>query len=279
MKRTVISEFNDQELVYNHLCYENISWNEISPQTHDVFEMIYVKEGNFSYLIEEKAYQVKKNSLILTEPGKMHNMKFHNFDVYDRYDVFFEDESILPSILKKLPLEINVINLNDYPAVLDLFLKMDFYCENFSGNELKNILNKIVEEVLYNIIYITQRFQNSNSNGTYTANPLIAQAVDYIGNHLCENLSLETLCNELFISKSQLHQIFERHMQISPRKYIIEKRLVSAQRMIRLGERPTNIYSLFTFKDYSSFYRAYKKHFGYPPSMELNHKALRKIEF
>ena len=49
-------------------------------------------------------------------------------------------------------------------------------------------------------------------------------------------------------------------------KYIKTKRLLAAREMIRIGEKPTNVYLKVKYNDYTTFFRAYKEFFGYSPS-------------
>ena len=48
----------------------------------------------------------------------------------------------------------------------------------------------------------------------------------------------------------------------------MQKRLIYAQKLIVKGQKPSKTYSDSGFSDYSSFYKAYLKFFGYPPSEE-----------
>jgi AraC-like DNA-binding protein len=77
---------------------------------------------------------------------------------------------------------------------------------------------------------------------------------------------IDEICNELFITKSHLHHLFMKHLNITPKKYITSKRLAMAQREISFGAKPTDVYVKCGFSDYSTFYRAYKNQFGRPPS-------------
>jgi AraC-like DNA-binding protein len=156
---------------------------------------------------------------------------------------------------------------------------MDYYCKHFEGDELKKILADLVEEIFYNIIIVTEKYPQNKLNGNYTANPIIASVIEYIDNNISRHFTIEDLCNELFVSKSYLHQLFLRHMQMSPQKYVNSKRLLMAQKEIRAFAKPTEVFAKCGFSDYSSFYRAYKKFFGYPPSEEHDRKIFRVIDF
>ena len=271
-------EFNDNHLVYNHRHMKQVSTYRIPPQVHDIYEMIYVKTGNLIYSVEEKSYQVRSNSLILTRPGKLHILQLEETGEYDRYDIFFEAEVTLKSVLEQIPAELDVVAFDEETPLLPLFQKMDHYCNHFEGQELKTVLCNLVEQIIYELVIFLQQ-DTSKQTGRHTANPTVAAAIEYIDNHLHMDLSLDTLCKELYISKSYLHQLFIRFLQISPKRYIAGKRLIAAQQAIRSGEHPTDIYTRFGFSDYSSFYRAYCKQFGYAPSEELDRRVGREIAF
>lgn len=279
MNTQVLSEFSSKKITYNHVVHTEISPYTIDSHCHDAFEIIYLKNGDLTYNIEGKKYHIKKNSLIFAKPFLTHSINVNSPEIYDRHAFLFENSIVKDSVFNRLPAEMNVINLNEYPKISEIFDKADFYSKHFKDEELKKILSNIVEEVFYNIIIVSENFAESNINGKYSANPIIASVVEFINNNLSEPFTVEDICKELFISKSYLHGIFMKHMQITPQKYISQKRLLIAQKEIRALAKPTEIYTLCGFSDYSSFYRAYKKYFGYPPSEELNHEIVRTIEF
>ena len=161
---------------------------------------------------------------------------------------------------------------------MELFQKMERYCGHFEGAELKAVMTNLVEQIVCEIIIFLQQGAAKQAS-RHTVNPTVAAAIEYIDSHLDQNISLDTLCKELYISKSYLHQLFMRHLQTTPRRYIAGKQLLAAQQAIRSGERPTDIYTQFGFSEYSSFYRAYHKLFGYAPSEEGSHRVIQRIEF
>ena len=57
-----------------------------------------------------------------------------------------------------------------------------------------------------------------------------------------------------------------KELGISLYKYITEKRLIFANKLLEQGEKPTKIYVQCGYKDYPTFYKAYTKMFGKSPS-------------
>ena len=101
-------------------------------------------------------------------------------------------------------------------------------------------------------------------------NPILENALTYIREHLTEIESVEEISRALYITKSHLHHLFSRNLQLTPAKYITQKRLMLAQKRIRRGEKPTAVFAECGFEDYATFFRNYKKHFGYSPAEHNN---------
>ena len=59
-------------------------------------------------------------------------------------------------------------------------------------------------------------------------------------------------------------------MGISITDYISMQRIAMAKKLISQGGSASKIYSECGFNDYSSFYRAFVKNFGYSPKEEKN---------
>lgn len=275
MSLATYAEYYDHRLSYNHRRIVNTEIFRFEPQTHDAFEIIYVKEGNITYRVDEKTFSVTNNSLILTRPGKMHLMDFNTNSTYERYDIIFDRNIIFKDIYSGLSSELHVIDCDSIPLVSGIFEKMDFYCNNFSSGALGNILVHLTEEIFYNIVLKNQPAKPLN----YTIDTQFADLIEYIDSHLCEPITLETICKELYISKSKLHKIFDHHLNITPKKYIRSKRLSLAQKLLHQGLGATNIYEKCGYSDYSSFYRSFKKEFGYPPSIENTKSTIRAISY
>lgn len=265
--------YRAHDFIYNHVCLEAPC--DFPFHIHDIFELIYLKKGNVSYMVEGKLYKPVKNSLLLTRPLENHAITINSPLPYERYNILFDEQKLSSNILSELSPDTMMLNFEDNALVSDIFKKMDYYCENFEGDKLQTILMHLTEEVLYNCVLTSQ---NSVQNAICTTNPILQAFLVYVGQNINTPLNVDTICNKLFISKSHLHHLFMRHLRITPQKYILSKKMVIAQRELRSGRKATDVYTDCGFSDYSTFFRAYKKYFGHAPSNEINTDIIRKIQ-
>ena len=274
MEETLFSSYYDLQISFNHKRIKMLDFSGVDSHSHDVFEFIYLNKGSLTYIIDEKTFKVEEDSLIITRPGNLHMINFDDSLIYDRHNIIFEEGIVFPEIYERLAKCPDVISCKNHPQIGELFRKADFYCSHFSGDALKNVLSHLIDEIAYNAVILNG---NDSEETACDTNPLFARVIEYIDNNLTKDFTLETLCSELYISKSQLNNIFREHLNITPKKYVALKRLNYAQKMLQQGYGATKVFEQCGFFDYSAFYRSYKNHFGYSPSEELTRHTIRNI--
>lgn len=95
---------------------------------------------------------------------------------------------------------------------------------------------------------------------------VISEILEYINRNLSEDLSIETLCDKFYLSKSRLITRFKQVTGMPPHQYINKKRIALASSLISSGASANIAATKSGFVDYSSFYRVYKKEFGVSPN-------------
>ena len=126
-------------------------------------------------------------------------------------------------------------------------LQITLYVDDF-------VLN--INRLVYNMVEPKRR---TNDASLYT------NLMDYIEEHLDEELSLEKLADEFYVSKYHIAHVFKDNIGLSIHQYITKKRLSLCQEAIRARMNITDVYHTYGFGDYSSFYRAFKKEYGISP--------------
>lgn len=262
MEQIVHSKFIQRDFLYKHITYPAFS-NAIPTHSHDAWELLFVKKGDVSYVVEGKNYIVPPNSLIISRPAEAHTILANSCTEYERYNFLFEEKALRsPAYLQLLP-EVSVIPFGGNEQVCSLFSKADRYCAKPEDPLIGPILLNLVEEILYNAAAFNR---DTDQTALYAVHPMVSHAIHYINSHIHSSISLEEICAALYISKSHLHHIFLEHLNITPKKYILNKKLQLAQRELRHGGHPTEVCSRYGFRNYSTFYRNYTAFFGVSPS-------------
>lgn len=240
---------------------------EFVPHAHQVWELIFLKTGDISYMVNGKVYRPGKKSLIISRPREYHSICVQGGKPYARYNIQMSPDMLSHNIAEQLPDGIDVINFDGNEMVCDLFPKLSYYSECFNGDIMKKLCLNVSEEILCNAALFSKSVALENM---YTANPIIQQAIQYIIDNITQPLKVDDVAKYLYVTKAHLHNLFLRHLKTTPRKFIVTKKLLLAQRDLRSGMKATKVYSSYGFSDYSCFYRHYTNYFGHTPSEEAD---------
>jgi AraC-like DNA-binding protein len=98
-----------------------------------------------------------------------------------------------------------------------------------------------------------------------TGDRRILGIMNYINSHLTEDITVDAIAEACYISRYHLMHLFKRETGYTLFDYITEKRLALAKDLLKTGMPVTAACFDSGFKNYSTFFRAYKKHFHASP--------------
>ena len=106
-----------------------------------------------------------------------------------------------------------------------------------------------------------------------TENTTLSKCVRYIDVNFCDpDLDIKRVCEVGFISRSNLYRLFFARFGISPKQYIIKKRLDKALNLLMGEELSVKEISMSCgFSDDKYFSRAFKSKYGHSPSRWRRH--------
>lgn len=265
--------------MYSHIAFHSPNTfpqdiSRFSQHTHDIVELILFRGGQAFYDVEGRSYPLYANTLIITKPAEIHQIRLVGDATYERYDLLYNFKKHMPDLyplLERLP---DIMQLDEEHPIVQSFHRMDLYYQQLPPEEYSQMVDLLVREIFFNLVVIAREEDTSES---LPENPLIRKAVAYIQKHIATLDGIDEICAALFISKSHLHHLFIEEMNITPKKYILSKRLTLAKMLLRSGENPTDVFPQCGFQNYTTFFRCYKNFFGYCPSEELEKGRQRDL--
>jgi len=89
----------------------------------------------------------------------------------------------------------------------------------------------------------------------------------FVDDHLEESIAVADLASEACYSEHHFSRLFRSTMGLSPYAYVIHRRMETAARMLATSDAPVaEVAASVGYDRGSHFARAFKKHFGVPPS-------------
>ena len=259
---------------YEIFHYSDLTLNEVSLHHHDFYECYLFLSGDLTYLIEGKTYSLMPGDIILINTRELHQPIINShMSPYERI-VLWIDKNFLSSLSSAS------LNLTDcfedtrketvIRAPLEAqqqiraFMNQLLCLETYSGPG-KDLLYKayIVELMVYlnTILYQGNAALKINIKN----NHLIDEVIQYINNHLEDEIRIEELSKQFFISKYHLLREFKKHSGTTIHKFIIQKKLILSKELILKGYPIISVYKQCGFGDYSNFFRAFKNEYGMTP--------------
>ena len=95
---------------------------------------------------------------------------------------------------------------------------------------------------------------------------LLKQINEYISDHLSEQITVSSLCSHFHISRTSLYDATNQHTNGGLARYIKEKRLDTAKKLLEVTDLPiSTISDKVGFSDYNYFSRVFKQRYKVSP--------------
>ena len=269
------SEVNFSEFYYlNYQGDNNIE--QIGEHKHEFYELLLYIHGSVEYKVEDFTYTLQYGDIIVIPPNVMHKASIQTEKgSYRRYVLWLREDFIK-----------SLVEFDDSMSYLfDTMRKLETYRIQIPQKDINHliyILAEVIEKqhtmefgyqtkcksMLYDLFYEINStlYQDDHYAFQLQKKDTYLVIADYIKNNLNEDLSLDTLANQFFMSKYHMLHVFKEKMNISIHKYIVIRRLELAKVLILSGEAVSKVHESCGFKDYVTFYRAFKKRYGMSPT-------------
>lgn len=254
----------DHRLTYHQVHFQYTAKDTIDErEIHHYHEILYYIDGNTTFLCEQFQEKLQPGTLVVIPKEHYHCFRREQRNQFKRLKISFPG---IPELGDLSHLTMTGIRLFK-PADNPLTALLDRMCKTLSESDATERTSLF----LYGAFLIL--FTELSKEKEDTAVPslrenshLVTRCLKFIDENLTKDVSVNAIASGLHVSASTLSHTFKNELGISLHQYIMQKRLIYARNLITAKENPTKIYLACGYKDYSSFYKAYMKMFGTPPS-------------
>ena len=235
--------------------------NENESHIHEECEIYLNISGDVSFEVENKIYPISRGSVIITRPYEYHHCIYHSDACHKHYWITFSAErndEILKIFFKREKGMDNLILLNEK----ELSELCDLLDEMLSNNTdfLKRRINFL------KVIYVLNNGKKAvHTDSIDGISDVTIPALQYIDEHLTEEISVNDIADACNVSLSTLERRFKESLNTSPFAVLRKKRLIASMECLRRGDAVYEAAYKSGFSDYSNYIHLFRKQFGMTP--------------
>lgn len=262
-----------QESLYTdtiHMAHsnDNTGLDAYALHCHVHCEVYYFISGKVRYLVEGKPYAPTPHSVLFLPSNAFHGVRVEGKRTYERYAFHFLPELIPEAYRERILAPFRkgggyFCNISQY--------RIDWYMDSLlecAGIEAE-IRESAIEARAMALLTQLYRVSTQASRDDPAERPMrfsVQEIIRYLNEHIVEELSLQTVCERFYISQNHINRLFRQATGTTVCSYINYKRVTLARQLMRRGVSAAEAAQNVGFRDYSTFFRTYKKLLGDSPS-------------
>lgn len=254
--------------------YHDTGMASVRPHHHDFFECYYFMNGNVTFLIEGKAYDLNPGDIILVNSSELHQAAINDLnEPYERIVLWLNAGYIQQLSTENTDLGQCFMHKNRSNILRP---------ELDSQHRIRTIMTQLLEIdekktygqdllktafVIELLVLLNQTMLDSGKAQTVEGRKSrrIEAIIEYINDNLDKTMQIDDLAEKFFVSKFHLSREFKEQTGATLHRYIVQKKLILAKEMILQGQPITDVYQACGFGDYSNFFRVFRHEYDMTP--------------
>ena len=239
--------------------------------SHKEYELFYLINGESERMVEGRKFLLASDSFLLIPSNSFHKWKYpcgkmcHHLSLHFLPEILNNTEQEYFGDIFAEPLSF----LNGAKYNLNFYLQSIIECKDMDESMQKPAVKYRVLSLLTQLKFLKTR----HASKPVIMDERIQKMLAWFSEHISEDISLDEIAKKFAVSKNHLNAHFHRIVGTSIIKYVTVKRLEFARQKVLDGMRMGEAASTAGFKNYPTFFRAYKSHYGCSPSETLISRA------
>lgn len=271
-----------QEYNYDYISKDIIAYRNLTNTVmdnhfhlHNNFEIYLFLQGEVNCFVEQSIYRLKKGTLLVFNNQEIHKSSVLSDKTYERIVINFhpriakkfstKDTNLLSCFIDRKKGQNNAVLLSK--KQLDVFLALATKLIDASqsaeyGNDVLTLTYLVQILIFINKVYK----QDEIILEQYPISKKLQDVLNFIDEHLTEELTLDMIGDYFSTNKSYLSRQFKNETGSTIYNYILLRRISLAKQLLAEGRNVSEACSLSGFNDYSNFIRTFKQVTGYSPT-------------
>lgn len=234
----------------------------------DLFELLFVRSGSTTYIIENQEYAIKRGDIVICNSGVLHDELIQENDMICSYSLAIDRLQIdgLPQNHLIAEESNPIVNTSDYYETFNGTLRLIFDLLAANQDGVEEACHYMMMSVLTLLLQLMQENESPQTMVQNDESPFAMRIRKYIDDHYAEDMNLQSIGNTFNINTYYLSHIFKKEMGYSPMQYILRRRIGEAQTLLITTKRSvTDISSAVGFNNPNNFDIQFTKNVGLSP--------------
>ena len=237
---------------------------------HEFDKLVLLISGRVDYCVEDRVYALCPGDVLLVKHHTIHKALIDQSVPYERVILYLDRkyfDRAMPgvSLMACFYRERRCLLTPDGEEWEELRRVLSGY--ERSAADTRDGAQAMCDTYMMQLLILVNRIsrRGENSPDPVHRDAKIEGVLSYINEHLTEELSVDALAEQAFLSKYHFMRLFKAETGETVHAYVRQKRLLTAARLIRQGTPAVKAAADSGFSDYSAFHRAFRESFGISP--------------
>lgn len=248
-------------------------------ESHDFWEFICVDKGSVKICMDDTELTLHKGEIAFHQPNEFHTVSTYSQIAPNLVVISFQCNSPLMEFFKRRVLKIDEKGrsllakiLVEAQSLFDSPLDDPYTQEMLKKKHIPIGSEQIIRMHLeYFLIELIRRYSSSEQQlqlpVTKSSADIFKRVVDYMEANLSSRLTIERICRDNMIGRTQLQNVFQKEAGLGVIEYFSKLKIENAKHMIRVGYLNfTQISEQLGYASIHYFSRQFKKITGMTPS-------------
>lgn len=271
------------DAIYTIHYFEYMNTFAFTGERHDFWEFCYADKGEVGITVENNYTVIKKGDIVFHEPNEFHNVTATGASAPNLVVISFRCSSPAMDFFRKKLLHIDEI---ERTLLANIIVEARNCFEGRLDDPYQTVMKKCSAPLLGSeqliriyleqfLLHISRRYLSGpvtsskvpKTTKSRSDNEIFNHVVDYLEKHLDAHVTIEQICRDTLIGRSQLQKIFKERSGLGIIEYFSNMKVDAAKEMIRMNHLNfTQISEKLGYTSIHYFSRQFKKITGMTPS-------------